>query len=211
MSTVTIHQPEHLPRMSYFDKMRKADIYVFLDSVPYRKNYFQNRNLLGNKWVTIPVLNNGHITSELRHTKIDNSKKWQRKYWGRMADYYRSAPNFKVYEQRLSEIVHKPRELLVSLDYDLIDFMRRELGIMTPTFKAFDMNVTGSKSELLFNICSKLNADVYLSGPSGRNYLDTTLFDEYGIEIQYHDYKGPNPPALDVIMGVANAEQDTDM
>ena len=55
---VTIHQPEHFPYMGYFQKMEKADLFVILDNVNYRKNYFQNRNRFLNnngveEWVCI--------------------------------------------------------------------------------------------------------------------------------------------------------------
>ena len=39
---VTIHQPEHMPLLGFFHKLNMADMYVLLDSVQFRKNYFQN-------------------------------------------------------------------------------------------------------------------------------------------------------------------------
>jgi len=41
---VTIHQPEHFPYLGFFQKMNKADLFVVLDNVHYRKNYWGNRN-----------------------------------------------------------------------------------------------------------------------------------------------------------------------
>ena len=32
------------------------------------------------------------------------------------------------------------------------------------------------KSQKIFEICKKLNADEYISGPEGKNYLDKSLF-----------------------------------
>ena len=57
---IAIHQPEHFPYMGFFQKMAKSDIFVILDNVNFRKNYFQNRNNFPNKqgqleWFTIPV------------------------------------------------------------------------------------------------------------------------------------------------------------
>ena len=57
---VTIHQPEHFPYMGYFQKMTRVDMFIILDNVNYRKNYFQNRNKFLNtnnteEWFTIPV------------------------------------------------------------------------------------------------------------------------------------------------------------
>jgi len=36
---VTIHQPEHLIWLGLIDKISKADEFVILDSVNFRKNY----------------------------------------------------------------------------------------------------------------------------------------------------------------------------
>ena len=56
---VTIHQPEHLPWLGFFNKADQADLLVLLDVVQYRKDYFQNRNRILNQhgpiWLTVPV------------------------------------------------------------------------------------------------------------------------------------------------------------
>ena len=41
---VTVHQPEHLPWLGFFDKMRQADVFVLLDTTQFAKDDFQNRN-----------------------------------------------------------------------------------------------------------------------------------------------------------------------
>ena len=56
---VAIHQPQYLPWLGYFDKIDKADIFVLLDDVQYKKNEWQNRNKIltatGWQWLTVPV------------------------------------------------------------------------------------------------------------------------------------------------------------
>ena len=34
---VAIHQPQYLPWLGYFDKMLKADVFCYLDTVQYKK------------------------------------------------------------------------------------------------------------------------------------------------------------------------------
>ena len=63
---VTIHQPEHFPYMGFFQKVQSAELFVVLDNVNYRKNYFQNRNKIKNlngddEWITIPVEKKSHF------------------------------------------------------------------------------------------------------------------------------------------------------
>ena len=50
------------------------------------------------------------------------------------------------------------------------------------------MNVSGDASERLVNICELMNADTYVSGIGGKNYLKEELFEEKNIKLQYQDY-----------------------
>ena len=56
---VSIHQPQYLPWLGYFDKIDRADVFVLLDTVQYKKNEWQNRNRIktarGAQWLTVPV------------------------------------------------------------------------------------------------------------------------------------------------------------
>jgi hypothetical protein len=40
----------------------------------------------------------------------------------------------------------------------------------------------------ILEICKSLNASVYISGPSAREYLDTNLFKSHKIEVEWFDY-----------------------
>src|SRR5437660_776329 len=106
---VTIHQPEHLPWLGFLDKARRADLLVLLDSVQYRKNYFQNRNRVraanGPAWVTVPVLTKGNADQEIREVQIntEGSPRWREKYWGTIEQSYRGAPFWNDYSVALRE------------------------------------------------------------------------------------------------------------
>ena len=57
---IAVHQPQYLPWLGYFDKMRRADVFCYLNDVQYKKNEWQNRNRIKNaqgwQWLTVPVL-----------------------------------------------------------------------------------------------------------------------------------------------------------
>jgi hypothetical protein len=46
----------------------------------------------------------------------------------------------------------------------------------------------------MLSICQKLNATVYLSGPTGREYLNQEIFRESQIEVLFHDFQHPRYP-----------------
>ena len=65
------------------------------------------------------------------------------------------------------------------------------LEIKTNISFSGDKTFTQDKNLRLINICKDLNCNVYVTGPSAKNYLDETLFLENKIDVswfQYSDY-----------------------
>ena len=60
---IAIHQIQYMPGPRFFNKMRKADLFILLDDVQYEKREFQNRNKIrtkeGSQYLTIPVMVKG--------------------------------------------------------------------------------------------------------------------------------------------------------
>lgn len=193
---VTIHQPEHLPWLGFFHKMADCDVYVILDSVQFTKNNYQNRNRLIDQngtvyWSTVPVRMAGHTDKRIVDMELDNTQPWPRKTWARIAGAYRRHSYFNALAPELESVFMGGHAHLVDLNLDLIEFFRRQLGICVPMVRSSTLEVKGSRSELLLSICKSLGADTYLSGPSGREYLDTALFSDAGVALDYHAFKHP--------------------
>ena len=53
------------------------------------------------------------------------------------------------------------------------------------------MQVSGTKSDLILDICQSLGASSYLSGPMGVNYLSEETFNNAGISVKYQNYIHP--------------------
>ena len=88
---VTIHQPQYLPWLGYFDKADRADIFVLLDNVQYTKNDWQNRNKIrtsqGAQWLTVPIISN--LGQKISDVKIDNTKNWRKAHLNAIKLNYR--------------------------------------------------------------------------------------------------------------------------
>ena len=193
---ITIHQPEHLPWLGFFHKMAHSDVYVLLDSVQFTKNNYQNRNRLIDHngavfWSTVPIRMVGHTGKPITDMELDNNQPWPRKTWARIAGAYRRHPYFNTLAPELELIFMGGHTRLVDLNLNLIQYFRHQLGISVPMVRSSTMVVEGNRSELLLSICKSLGADTYLSGPSGRDYLDTALFSASGVAIDYHAFKHP--------------------
>ena len=196
--TVAIHQPEFLPWLGFIDKIRQVDTFVLLDSVQFEKNYYQNRNKIrtawGWAWLTLPVFTKGLFGQAINQVKIQNEQNWTRKHILGLEQNYQAAPYFGHYFNELKSIYSQPRTLLVDFNFDLIRWMAKAFGL-TPRFvRSSELGVTGKKSELLLNICESLGTKIYLSGVSGRDYLDESLFEKAGIAVRYQDFHHPSYP-----------------
>lgn len=193
---VAIHQPNYLPWLGYFYKIARADMFVLLDNVQYSKNGFINRNRIktpqGAAWLTVGVLTKGSFGQSIKDVEINNSLPWASTHVKSIHQNYSKAPYFMDYIALLEDIYRQHWEKLADLNESIIKVICRALGIGGVEFKmASELDVSGQSTELLVGICRTLGADTYLSGPSGRKYIDEELFRNEGISLRYSDFKHP--------------------
>ena len=182
---VTIHQPEHFPYMGYFQKMKNSDIFVVLDDVKFKKNNWQNRNKYlsrqGNEeWfgVSVPKKSNGMLIKDVKVVD-DKINPWKRKVIERVK-YNLDFDLSSFYDH----------DSLCEINLKSIEWARQKMKIKTPMIKSSSLGCEGKRSELLANICKKLNAKTYLSGQTGKDYLDTKFFE--GINVEFFEPKIEN-------------------
>jgi len=197
---VAVHQPHFLPWLGYFDRMIGADLFILLDDVQFERRNYQNRtrillNGLGH-WLTIPVQQ--HSQQEIILDKrIDNPPLEDVRWWGAnhsrtLRHAYREAPFLEHYAPQIRELLESRWDRLIDLDLALLDWLRDALAISTPMVRSSTLNVAGSKSELILNLCLAVGADTYLAGMGGsRDYLDRNAFAGAGIELAWQDFHHP--------------------
>lgn len=196
VEVVAIHQPEHLPWLGYLDKLARADVFVLLDTVQFKKHYFDNRNRIrtpdGWLWLTVPVLSRGRFGQPIRDVEINAGDRWQPRYWRSVELNYRRAPHFGRYAPFLAEtFLQRDWKRLVDLNVHLIRWAAEQFGLERRFVLASDLGVEGAGSRLLADIVEKLGARTYLSGISGRDYLDEAEFRARGIAVQYQAFHHP--------------------
>ncbi len=198
---ITIHQPEHLPWLGLFNKIAKAELFVILDSVQYEKNYFQNRNRIlgtnGIQWINIPVSGKGHMEKSIAQTEISFSggnENWKNKYLQTITQSYKKYPFFAEVYPILERALMIDTKYFCEINIALIKEFCNKLCIFPKYIRSSELNVTGLKSTLIFDICKLVQADIYIAGPSGRDYLDLDSFKEAGIVVKFNDYNHPIYP-----------------
>jgi hypothetical protein len=194
---VTVHQPEYLPWLGFFHKAQQADLLVLLDTVQYRKDYYQNRNRIrtrqGWTWLTVPVCKQPHATL-IRDVRIHNGdKKWKRKLWSLVSENYRRAPYFETYAPALHALHEQTWELLAPFNIPLIRLLLSLLGVDVKIVvsSGLDLPPVAGGTAVNLSICEALGASEYISGISGRDYLDEQAFREKNIRVLYQEFYHP--------------------
>ncbi|MEW6593799.1 MAG: WbqC family protein [Thermodesulfobacteriota bacterium] len=211
---VSIHQPAYLPWLGYFDKIKRADLFIYLDTVQYQKNSFQNRNKIRTKsgpiWLTVPVETSGRLyTTPLKEIAIDNRRDWRAKHRRALMMHYGRSRMFDAVFPRLEPFYLRSWERLADLCWEMMVEFNRMLGIGTRIVRASELEVgEGGKSDLVLNICKATGATTYLSGSLGRHYLVLDDFAAADIEVVFQDYVHPTYtqqyPGFEPFMGIVD-------
>lgn len=195
MKVVAIHQPQYVPYLGYFHKIRHCDVFVHLDHVAYQPKGFHSRNKIkgpqGEQWLSIPV--NGSQNDRIVDVNIDpTAKKWRDKHWKTLRANYARAPFFKQYAASLEQLyLGSDSEHLSTVTQAFGDWALAALGISKPTQCSSALTAQGVSTEMLIDVCRQLDATHYLSGPGGRLYMDLDAFARSGIEVIWQNYQSP--------------------
>lgn len=189
--TVAIIQSNYIPWKGYFDIIGMVDEFIIYDEAQYTKNDWRNRNkiktLAGIQWLTIPVFQK-KLTQKISETEISD-KKWAAKHWNTLMTNYAKAPHFElvapIFEQLYKQKVY---HLLSEVNTDMIETICQFLGIKTKISQSSDYELLGDSNQKLINLCKQVGANIYLSGPAAKTYLDESLFFGEGIQVDWMDY-----------------------
>ena len=194
---VAVHQPQYLPWSGYFDKIRQADVFCYLDNVQYKKNDWQNRNRIktsqGWQWITVPV--HYKFPDKICEVKIDSTVRWRKKHLQALVTNYRRAPFFNQYIDVYEQIYAEDWQYLSELNIQFIERLKGALGLgQKPAIKSSQLKLREDPTDRLIDICKAVKADTYMSGQDGVNYMNPVRFKENDIKVIIQDFKHPVYP-----------------
>lgn len=192
---LTIHQPEFLPWLGFLHKISLADTVVILDDIQYRHQYFQNRNKIRTKdgwtWLIIPVMHQALDEWQINKVEIDEKNRWRRKIIGSIEVNYSKCPFFTEYWPELKEIFNKDYNRLIDLNMEIIRYFFRVFGMERKILFSSEFGLSSKKGELVFDICKTTGATTYISGISGKEYLDMARFAQAEIPVEFQEFHHP--------------------
>jgi hypothetical protein len=194
---IAVHQPNYLPYLGFFDKMKQSDIFVIYDDAQFNKEDFQHRNKIriyhGWKYLTVSVEKK---RIPIRYIRIRNELMikgvtWQEAHLKEIRDNYKDTTYYALYEDRLEAIYTDKYDKLIDLNMNIINFLEDAFDTKTKIIFASELGFTSQSTERLADITEALGGDVYLSGTVGRDYLDVSLFESRGINVEFQDFIHP--------------------
>jgi len=200
---VAVIQSNYLPWKGYFDIIHDVDLFVFYDDVQYTKNSWRNRNTIktpvGPQWITIPV--GKREDRRICDVEIQDGE-WAARHWRLLQQHYGRAPWFEYCRPFLEDVyVGRTWTNLSTLNQFLIRSVATKwLGITTEFRDSREFSPVGAKADRLLDLLKKIGADVYLSGPSAKDYVPVGQFNDAGIDVVWKSYEGypvypqPYPP-----------------
>ncbi|WP_150526421.1 WbqC family protein [Roseibium sediminis] len=197
---VGVIQSSFIPWRGYFDFIASVDLFVFHDDIQYTKGDWRNRNRLktpeGLAWLTVPV-HYQKVAQLICETGVAEVTDWRAKHIALWKSNYRSAPNLVDVFDIMGDLEQNTPDLTISqLNTALIRRICSYLGIPTPLVHSADLALVGAKTERLIDLCRKVGATTYLSGPKADAYLDKDAFRKHGIALEYKSYDYPPYPQL---------------
>ena len=193
---LTAHQPLYMPWLGFFHKAILADTICILDDVQFAEGDYINRNKIktahGSKWLTVPVNKKSHLSKKINQMEIVDDG-WQNRHMSLLKQSYSKTPFFSYYMEGLGELIEGTSyQYLIELDMALLQFLFKELSISTRIVMSSSLELQGKKSDLILSMCQKLEADVYISGQNGLDYLMVEDFRSNETKISVQNYKHPN-------------------
>jgi hypothetical protein len=215
MKIVTIHQPNYLPWIGLFSKIKKSNQFVIADTFTIGDQSTVNRNKIrtntGWMYLTIP-LNHNIRGMRICDIPLPSDKSWQRNHWRSIYANYSRTAYFNDYKFFFENLYLKNFKYICEINLEIIDYLLKCFHIEVDMKRASNMDIDQSlaATDLIVEVLSKTRGDIYLSGPSGRDYMIFEKFTEHNIGLKFikfihpeynQRYPGfvPNMSAIDLL------------
>ena len=200
MTICAIHQPNFFPWAGYFDKIKTADIFIFLDEVAYPKSgsgagSWCNRVKLLNagqpSWFGLPIQRESGAQL-IKDVQFSNKEYSLKKITKSLEHNYKKARYYQHIMPLLEPIFSNPSINLSEYNINAIIQLSNMLGLRTKFIRQSELSHNKQSTELLIELVSQVGADRYLCGNGCGGYQEDMLFAEAGIELIYQSESPAN-------------------
>lgn len=191
-----MHQPNYLPWIGLFSKVSLADCFVLYDTAQYGRKSTTARNKIrtstGSSYLTVPV-GKRPASTRICDVALPQNELWKERHWQMIHDNYVHTPFFPCYEAFFRDLYSQDYSYLSQLNEAVIRYLLTcfHIGVGVIRTSQLEVDPELHHTDLLIAYLKQLGADVYLSGPSGRNYLEAEKFARNGIDLKFFQFSPP--------------------
>jgi len=193
MKRVAIIQSSYIPWKGYFDMIRNVDLFIFYDHVQYTKKDWRSRNYIktpkGKKLITIPC---GYNTKRKIYEVELKDTSWQRSHFDSIRQNYKKSKYYWKYISFFEEIYMKRlwHSLSEFNQYSIKKISRDLFNISTVFEDSRKYDIKKQREEGVREILEKCGAEIFLCGPSAKNYLSEQFLKTVPAKFVWMDYSG---------------------
>jgi hypothetical protein len=190
--TVAIHQPNLYPWLGYFNKIARADVFVFLDDVQIQKTGASYTNR-----VSIALDGRAHpITAPIRResglwtiaaTRFSDED-WRTRTIKTLQGAYAKAPCFRQSRDFVFGLIGDAADSIGEYNVRFIRSMAHALGLRARLVRSSELeSIEEEPTRRLADLVRAVDGNRYLSGNGAAAYQNREVFASHGIELEYID------------------------
>jgi len=196
---VAIHQPNFFPWLGYFDKIARADVFVFFDDVQFPKTggVWSNRVKLlvagEARWVTAAIDRTYTGTRKISEMQFLSTNPWREKMIKTLEANYKKHPFFDETMEVIQPLVLNQESNISEYNIHAIKKIVSAIGINHGKFvRSSNFAFESTSNELLCDLTTVVGGKTYLCGGGATGYQDSRLFDALKVNLAYQDFEHPN-------------------
>jgi len=208
MKWLTGHQPNYLPYPGFFSKILRADVFVVVDHVQFRKKSDHMRNTIHgpNGPFMLSLKTSAPYQSSLCDVLLVDAKHVLQEHWESIHNCYSKYPYFSSLSPAIREVYAGDYQKMADLNEALIQCLLGLLQIEISVYKSSetmqDRNL--KNNDMIIHLCKQLGCGGYISGMKAKDYILEEKFCANGLEHMFNDYKpihystprGPSVPNM---------------
>jgi hypothetical protein len=197
---VAIHQPNFFPWLGFFNKLRRADVFIVLDDVQFVQGRggpgWANRVRILSQgaavWCTAPVRRAGKGLQPIRNVELADDQPWRAKLLNTLKTNYGRAAAFADVMALATDLVEWPDTLLARFNVHAIQTIARRVGLdATRIVTQSELGIDGHGTDLLVKLVRSVDGTTYLSGDGAGGYLEPDMLAGAGIGLRLQRFVHP--------------------
>ena len=191
---VTMHQPNYLPWIGLFSKIQLSDCFIVSDSLQCADITRRSkiRTNVGSGYLTIPI-GRKFYNSRICDTLLPDQSTWRDSHWQEIYQNYTHTKYFKDYGDFFRTLYKTNFKYLWQINIEIILFLLKSFDINVEIIKATELSLDPGLegTDLIIEELKTVGGQTYLSGPSGKNYLDFEKFQGTNYELKFFEFEHP--------------------